>query len=94
MRFSSARLEQKVLLLGQRAPEMGPVVQGTAFPRMPLYELFRMLVSNKLRAAALVVVAELSVVEMIATPEFVEVVATGPGLVEAVVRHGLVEEVG
>ena len=74
--------------------EKGLVVQWTASPRMPLYELFRMLVGNKQRAAASVVVAELSVVEMIATPEFVEVVAVGPGLAEAVVRRGLVEEVG
>ena len=74
--------------------EKGLVVQWTASPRMPLYELFCMLVGNKQRAAASVVVAELSVVGMIAMLEFAIAVAVGPELVEAVVLHELAEEAG
>ena len=94
MRFSSARLEQKLLSPGRWALETGPVVQWMAFPRMPLCELFHKLVGNKLRAAASVAVAELSVVGMIAMLESVIAVAVGLELVQVVVLLGLVEGAG
>ena len=51
-------------------------------------------VGSRQRVVASAEVVELTDIGRIAMPEFEEGVAVGPGLVEAVVRRGLVEEVG